>query len=283
MSADVFALNMESQTITKDLDIICSSGPTDEEKEISQRLSDYINEHEKEWLKQRGLIRMNFDVKKHVFGFYVVGLNWVHENGSVRIIPIKYKLPIRGNIYSTTISFFERVGTLMALLLPQSVTESFAMAKDQIKNDMVTDAKKIGAFSFICSAFTSVFGLPFWLILLGLFCVSVFEFLLSLIKRFRLPGVDYSPLAKLQVFSGSLIIFTAFSFAQIVAQYAIYEVQGVTIEELFKDSPVYLQTAVEIINMQTIGMFFIIGFYINTMKKMFLHGSGSSETLNPPI
>lgn len=187
-----------------------------------------------------------------------------------------YQTNIKANINSSTNNSFSRkVGATM-FTLPLILTESAALAKEQIKNDMIADTKKISMFSIISTAFAGAFGLPFWVILIFIFGVAILETLLSSMKRFRLPGVDYAPIAKLQVFGGAIIVFVAFSLVQIFGEFAIWKVQGATLQEILAVplTSLGLEKASHILNFQLVGAFFIIWFYLNSMKKMFSQGAG---------
>lgn len=178
------------------------------------------------------------------------------------------------NINSNAIPNIGRAGAAILGALPPFLTESYALAKDQIENDMVNDSKKLGVFAFLSSAISHALGWPFWLIIIGIVLLAALESAISVMKRFRLTNVDYAPIAKVQVLIVAVFLFLACSVGQVLVDILLWNTQGVTYKQLLEEAPTWVKSVGNIVNIQTLGGYFIIGFYINTMKKMFIKGAG---------
>lgn len=165
----------------------------------------------------------------------------------------------------------KKAGAIM--LISPFFSESYALAKEQVQNDALKDAKAVGGFALLSNLFVSSFNISFLIILLLIFGMALIEYLFSLMKRFRLPGVDYAPMAKTQILLGSFIVFVAASFLQVGVDY-------ITATQLPKSLPGWLEVAKDYANIRNATALFVLGFYMNTVRKMFSKAAGAEEPVN---
>jgi hypothetical protein len=217
--------------------------------------------------------------KKKNTKIYDIRLYQIDNNFKEPVIFSKepeYVLIETGNDVSTDNSSLKlRVGAIMAL--PPIFTESFALAKGQVQNDMVKDAKSIGTFALLSSLFSSVFNISFLVILVFIIGMAFIEYIFSLMKRFRLEGVDYSPIAKIQLLIGAFILFLAAAFLQVGVNYLV--------TTQIEQSPEWLSVVKQYLNIKNTTGLFILGFYMNTIRKMFSKATGvkdATEAVNAP-
>jgi hypothetical protein len=177
-------------------------------------------------------------------------------------------------------SFLGKDGAMMdgiRMIIPALFIETTSLATAQIKENMVEDAAKLSIFAVILNAFYSLFGLGFWIIVVGIFSLALLELILASMKRFREPGIDYTALAKAQVFLGAILLFVAFSTAQIIVDVILYNSQGANLRGILSGAPVWVGNISGILNIQIFGSFFIVMFYCNSIRKMFNKGASNTD------
>ncbi|UOQ85705.1 hypothetical protein [Gracilibacillus salinarum] len=152
--------------------------------------------------------------------------------------------------------------------------ESTLLAKEQIENDMFKDIKHLSFWAIIGNIVTAVFSIPFWIIVILLIFLALTECIYSIGKRFRLPGIDYSPISKAIVLISLLGLFLVVSVVQIGMNYFLALGQGMPITQLAEESPKYAQLFLQFANLQTLLGFILISFYINSIRKMVMYGTG---------
>jgi hypothetical protein len=172
----------------------------------------------------------------------------------------------QGNNVSTDDKpLIKKAGAIMTL--PPFYTESFALAKEQVKTNAVDDLKTLGPIALVFHLLSVWFGVSFFVILFFIFVVAAFEFIFSLIKRFKLDGVDYSPIAKVQVLGGAFLLFTFLSFVQVAFDYILITEYNI---------PEWAKSLTPYANLRNLSAIGILLFYANTVRKMFLKGAGAA-------
>lgn len=223
--------------------------------------------------------------KKTHSEFYEVGLFKKQKDKKVNLfednlaetnifsIEMEYVSINQGNPVSTEKnSLLKKVGAIMAL--PPIYTESFALAKEQVKSDAIDDLKLLGPAALVVHLLSVWFNISFFVILFFIFIMAACEFVFSLVQRFRLDGVDYAPIAKVQVLGGAFFFFIVMSFLQVALDYIL--ITEYTIPDWAKAVSPYAN----IRNLTAVG---ILMFYGNTVRKMFLKGAGAQADEIPPI
>lgn len=186
--------------------------------------------------------------------------------------PVAYISVNAGNdISAEKKSSIKKAGAVM--LISPFFTESYALAKEQVQNDALKDAKAVGGFALLSNLFVSGFNVSFLIILFFIFGMALIEYLFSLMKRFRLPGVDYAPMAKAQILLGTFIVFIAASFLQVGIDF-------ITATQLPKNLPGWMEVAKDYVNIRNATALFVLGFYMNTVRKMFSKAAGAEEPVN---
>lgn len=184
-----------------------------------------------------------------------------------------YKMVTMINIDSRTDEQKRTVSRMYSI--PPFISESFILAQQQAKAG-TEHAVKLGLYAFIANAVYLSFGLPFYLLIGGLFLLAIIDYLLPLMKRFKVDGIDYTPLAKAQLFLAVIIVFVACSLAQILVDITLWNTNGTSFEGLFATAPDWISFFPGLINIQTIGSLFLIGFYIQSIRRSFIQGATST-------
>jgi hypothetical protein len=209
---EAFALNMETKVLTRQDELLCSPSPSEEEKAISNMISEMVVEHDSELLKEIGLMKINFQVKKRLFGFYIEEAHFVQENGRVISIPTKYKLKGMGNTYSTTL---RKVG---AQFMPNTLPTYLSLYASDLKE---AHQEKVSWKLVITSVFTVItswLGVALTSLVTGLFILALADLVLGLSPRNIKLGTEKDHtfqakfLAFLTNFLGMIAIFKGMEY-----------------------------------------------------------------------
>lgn len=94
--------------------LLCSTGPSDAEKQLKEKLKKRFSEREHDFLSEHNITTVNFDIEIRNGTILVKGYHLVFNDGSVEYLelssPTRYKRRANGNMLSTTL---RKVGAIM--------------------------------------------------------------------------------------------------------------------------------------------------------------------------
>jgi hypothetical protein len=267
---------IDFNSLTLKRSIAPSSSPLAEELEISRKLSEMFCKKESEWLKDQGLLRVNFDIKKERRSFIIKGIFYFKEDGSSIYIPTRYKMMMEGNRYSTTLG-------KVSAMIPLTFVDSFHDVKKEITYGIVHEAKTLTSWTFVVSALTAIFGVDFIFLIFFMFGIAVIDGILALIfsRRYdpKIKDDEKIIIERLIFFAFLICLFIGLSFGQIGLEYVIWKNQGETLKELLTNAPEYIERVAWLLNAQTLATIGIIIYYGNRMRMAFERATGLR--LNP--
>lgn len=249
-----------------DTELIPSVGPSDEEKELSQKLGELFVEDNPDFLEKYGLIRVNFDIKKKWNSYMINGIFIHQQNGESLFVPYRYKLSGKGNRYDN--SMLNKAG---AIMMPTPIMFAVDDVKRELSQGLLPEIKSIGIIAAITSVFSSVFNINIGITLFIMFLVAMMDLaFIAIFKKEYDPSIEndeIKPLERIGTLILLTLIFLGVSFIQIGIGIVILQAQGVPPTELISSFPEWIQRICLMINLQTFVAMGIFWYYTNRMVR----------------
>ncbi|KKX54198.1 hypothetical protein [Brevibacillus borstelensis] len=253
-----------------------SKKPSQRSEELSRLYTEEFAKQYGEVWKKKGYQRINLSIVEVEDGLILEKIYFVKENCEVIVHDDWYK--IGESRHKTKINLINKVSAM----LPYPIADAFRGVKSEFQDLSMPEVKAITAFTFLGSAFSSVFGVNFIVLFIIMFGLAFFDaILVNFFKAAREPGTkrkEHQPLNRLSVFALLMVLFCAMSFLQVAIDYLVWKNQGMTLREMLADLPSWVEKIGWMVSAQNLSVVAIIGYYANRFRKVLFRATGFNLT-----